>query len=347
MEFRPRRLVLQWHVTERCNRRCGHCYQGDDYTDELDYSSLLYILEQYLALLRKWNSQKGLPGVYGHINLTGGEPFLREDFPSLLDHLARYRAEVTMAVLTNGSLVDRTMAARLRRWGLKFVQVSLDGDQALNDDLRGPGAFAETVQGVRALVRGRLRTLISFTAHGGNYRSFPAVAALSRTLKVNRLWADRYIPMARKSGLEILSPVETRDFFRIMAQARREHHRHWFNRTEVAMSRALQFLVAGAPPYSCTAGRSLLAVQANGDVYPCRRLPIKLGNLLETSLEEIYNANEFLTRLRDPHLAVSGCGHCEHQETCRGGLRCLAHAVTGDPFQADPGCWLAHQEVRS
>jgi len=106
------------------------------------------------------------------------------------------------------------------------------------------------------------------------------------------------------------------------------------------MHRALQFLVGNGKPYHCTAGDTLLTVQPNGDLYPCRRMPIRVGNLLETSLLELYDNSTLLRQLRHPEQISDGCQDCFYAKLCRGGLKCLSYAVTGDPLKADPGCWL-------
>jgi radical SAM protein with 4Fe4S-binding SPASM domain len=85
----------------------------------------------------------------------------------------------------------------------------------------------------------------------------------------------------------------------------------------------------------------LLTVQANGDLYPCRRMPIKVGNLLEKPLAQLYYENDLFQALRGPDRISESCNECSFIAKCRGGLRCLSYAVTGDPFQADPGCWIA------
>ena len=81
-----------------------------------------------------------------------------------------------------------------------------------------------------------------------------------------------------------------------------------------------------------------MTVQPNGDLLPCRRLPIPVGNLMKTSLVDLYYDSELFRALR-AHRVSEGCQSCAYSAQCRGGLRCLSFAVTGDPFQGDPGCW--------
>lgn len=338
----PDGLLLQWHITERCNLRCSHCYQESYAGEELGFRELIRILDQFKDLLDLWQTDSARP-VRGHITVTGGEPFLRRDFPELLGILADHRNRFGFAVLTNGSFIDASTARRLRELAPEFVQVSIEGSRESHDRIRGQGEFDRAVKAIESLVRERVRTFISFTAHRGNFREFCEVAGLGQSLRVARVWADRLIPNGSGAGLteQILTQEETREFFEIMHKARTDAARRWFGRTEIAMHRALEFLLAGGNPYHCTAGDTLITVMSNGDVYPCRRMPVRVGNLLETSLAKLYYESDFLRSLRDRSRRSEGCEGCCYVGLCRGGLKCLSYAVTNDPFKADPGCWLA------
>jgi radical SAM protein with 4Fe4S-binding SPASM domain len=333
-------MLLQWHVTERCNLRCSHCYQEGQLPAELPFASLLGIVEQFKELL----DRERMTG--GQITVTGGEPFVRADFPDLLDALSRERPRLGFAVLTNGTRIDRAMARRLRAWRPQFVQVSVDGMREAHDAVRGAGNFDRACEAVRTLASEGVPAYLSFTAHRGNFREFSSVARLGGRLGATRVWSDRLIPMGGGAGMETLTPAETREYVGVLATAAKRERRRWFHRTEVACHRALQFL-GGGDPYRCAAGRTLLTVGANGDVVPCRRMPIRVGNVLETPLADLYREGPLLQQLRDPDRVARGCERCPHERQCRGGLRCLAYAVTGDPFHADPGCWLARTQPES
>jgi radical SAM protein with 4Fe4S-binding SPASM domain len=99
----------------------------------------------------------------------------------------------------------------------------------------------------------------------------------------------------------------------------------------------------GDPTPLVLAGDTLLTLLPSGDAYPCRRMPIRAGNLQDTLLAELYYQNDLLCALRDRSRTSEGCQDCCFARLCRGGLKCLAYAVTGDPFQADPSCWLAER----
>lgn len=339
------RFMLQWHITHRCNLRCDHCYQETYERDELPLSDLRKILGQFREFLETYREQKGDRTARGYITVTGGEPFSRSDFPELLREFAASRDLFSFSVLTNGTMLSESMIRLLSECRPGYVQVSIDGAPATHDEIRGAGSFQKSMLSIQRLVDSGVRTMIAFTAHRGNYREFPEVARIARKMRVSRVWSDRLIPNGSGKELkeQMLTTAETREFFELMQAAREESEREDPNGvTEVAMHRALQFLVGDGYPYHCTAGDTLFTVMPNGDFYPCRRMPIRVGNLLEKPLSELYNCQVF-RELRDPERVSSGCESCSHNGHCRGGLKCLSYAVTGDPFQADPGCWHAEE----
>lgn len=340
----PPRMLIQWHVTERCNLRCAHCYQEDSSAPELPLTRLLDILdriEEFMAGLRK-TAGRSIPL---HLTLTGGEPFTHSGFGALLDRIGSARPRRSFAILSNGSLIDESVADALRPLNPSFVQISIEGAEPAHDRIRGAGSFQQATRALRLLVSRRIPSYVSFTAHRDNVGEFPAVAAIARSLKVTRLWCDRMIPLGRggEGADRMLSADETRVFFETV---KAEQARPSLARTEIAMYRALQFLVGGGAPYQCAAGNTLLTILSDGTLCPCRRMPIPVGNVLERPLQELYFESPLLRSLRE-HGAPEDCGKCFYSEVCRGGLRCLANAVRGTPFAADPGCWLAPRFARA
>lgn len=334
----PTHLLMQWHITDKCNLRCRHCYQEDYREHGVDFAQLLGILDQYQMLLASLS--KNGKRITSHINITGGEPFVRDDFLQLLKEIrARH---IPFAILTNGLLIDRPTASFLKGLAPRFIQVSLEGSQARHDAIRGEGNYERVLHCLEILKKARIRTLVSFTASRHNFRDFPDVAEVCQRYGVSRLWSDRLIPAGNGKQVDdsALTPMETRAFFNLMsAQATKQ--KRWRKKATIAMFRALQFLVTGEKPYRCSAAHELITVMPDGTVLPCRRLPIPAGNLFETSLSSIYYRSKIFRNLRDPATLYSGCEACEFAERCRGGLRCLAYSITGNPFRADPGCWLS------
>jgi radical SAM protein with 4Fe4S-binding SPASM domain len=88
----------------------------------------------------------------------------------------------------------------------------------------------------------------------------------------------------------------------------------------------------GAP---CIVGKDGLCVMPEGTVFPCRRFPVSLGNLLEQPLDQIWRKSEVLEQLRKKENLKGKCGTCE-VEDCRGCR--VSFALTGDYLEEDPHC---------
>jgi radical SAM protein with 4Fe4S-binding SPASM domain len=330
----PARMLLQWHLSDRCNLRCKHCYQSNYQGEERGLVDWRRLLADYLDFLNAHQI------AHGHINVTGGEPLALREFPAFMEMLVEAHDRIGFGILSNGTLIDRAVARQLRKWGAHHVQVSIEGTRETHDRIRGRGSFDAASAGMEALVSAGVPCVISFTAQRSNWREFPDVVQLGRELRVSRVWSDRLIPAGQADVGEVLTPSETREFFQLMRDAQQPKPVIWGKHTAVAMHRALQFLEGGERAYRCTAGDTLITVMPDGTLYPCRRLPIAVGNVYQTPLATLYQSPLF-KRLRDPAWVSAGCESCTYQSICRGGLRCLAHAMTGDLQHADPGCWLA------
>lgn len=345
--FIPRSFRLQWHIVDRCNLRCDHCYQEQYQTPDPPLAFLEQMLEQYEETL-DWLSNQAKKPLPGMITVTGGEPFLHPGLFDLLQRIAASRYRIGFALLTNGTLITTPLAKRLARLRPRYVQVSLDGKPATHNQIRGMGTCQMALAGLDRLRQAGIRTVVSFTVSRLNQDDFRTVVRLSREHGVDHVWADRLIPMSPQQRDWSLSPEETASFFEQMNQARQEciaanrffswqRLRSRKGRTRVSMRRAGQFLYTGEKAYRCAAARSLLALLPDGTLLPCRRMPIPVGRLTETSMLNLYRNSIVLRELRQ---ATTACPGCPFGHVCQGGLRCLAYALHGNPFASDPGCPL-------
>src|SRR5216683_2382662 len=109
---------LRLSVTDRCNLRCRYCMPEDEYV-WLPRTSILSFeeIERLTSVFTGLGAQK--------VRLTGGEPLLRHDLPTLVAKIARNPRVNDLALTTNGLLLAK-QAAALRAAGLQRVTVSLD-----------------------------------------------------------------------------------------------------------------------------------------------------------------------------------------------------------------------------
>ncbi len=326
-----KRFILQWHLSENCNLKCLHCYQESHKPIQLKYEELVDIYNQFKELLKKLKMK-------GHINITGGEPLCNPHLFKILDLIKKDQDFITFSILTNGTLITEEIAKKIKSYNPYYVQVSLEGGKKTNDYIRGKGTYNKIAKGIVNLRNQDIFTSISFTATKLNYKEFPKVVKYARKYDVNNVWSDRYIPLGDSEDKDLaLNYKQTREYLSIMSKERNKLKKIKNNNTTISMYRALQFQMTNDFAYGCTAGDSLLTVMENGDLVPCRRMPIVVGNLFEKKMYDLYKNNEVLKKLREYQIPDE-CKNCEDSESCHGGLKCLTYAIYKDLNHKDIGC---------
>ena len=333
------RLLLQFHITGRCNLRCKHCYRTEGDVEKLSLADVKNVIDQFLALRERYNAQYGIKKV-GHINLTGGEPFFRKDIKEILRYIASFRGKLTFGILSNGSFIDEDIISLLKETQVSFVQLSIDGDPKTHDSLRAKGDYHRVFGVARMLEKAGIPTYISFTANKLNYRQLPVVAKQCRRCGVTKLWSDRLVPIGNGEELEQyqITAEDLPLYLKTLKIACGSFlARLLYPKTEVSAKRALQFIGTNNSVYSCSAGNSLIVVDEFGRVMPCRRMPIICGDVFASNLTDIYYNDPVFLDLRKPHTPAE-CAGCMYRYLCAGGARCQSYAQYGTYLRADPAC---------
>lgn len=209
-----KRFVLQWHLGEQCNLKCLHCYQEHHKYINLPYDNLVSIYEQFKELLNKLEMK-------GHINITGGEPLCNPHLFKILDLIKNDEDLISFSILTNGTLINKEIAKKIKSYNPYYIQVSLEGGKKINDYIRGNGTYKKIADGIKCLKAEDIFTSISFTATKLNYKEFPKVVKYARKYNVNNVWSDRYIPLGDSKDKELLMNYdETREYLEIMQKER-------------------------------------------------------------------------------------------------------------------------------
>jgi cyclic pyranopterin phosphate synthase len=109
---------LRVSVTDKCNFRCRYCMPAEG-LEWLERDELLSFeeIERLVRVLARMGVDE--------VRLTGGEPLVRRDLPTLVGMLAATPGVRDLSLTTNGVLLDR-FAAPLVEAGLRRLNVSLD-----------------------------------------------------------------------------------------------------------------------------------------------------------------------------------------------------------------------------
>ena len=338
-----KRLIMQWHITKRCNKRCKHCYQEDYDGKEFSIEELKELGSQYLELLYEYNKNLN-QNLKGQINITGGEPFVRKDIWKILDFFKENNKYFDFGILTNGSLLNEETVRKLKGYNPKMVQVSLDGSKKTHDKIRGENSYNEVIKALKLLRKHNIKALVSFTANNKNYKEFKDVVKVAKKCRAYKVWTDRMVPIGSGNSGEIktLNKEEVVEYINIIREEQ-SNILNKFSRTKIVGERSLQFLNGVSSSYKCSAGDGLIILLENGDVMPCRRLPIIAGNIQNLSLKEIYFNSNVFKDLREFKEAPKGCTTCNFFNLCDGGAKCIAYGVYGDYKHGDYGCILKRE----
>jgi MoaA/NifB/PqqE/SkfB family radical SAM enzyme len=129
-------------INERCNLRCKYCYSWKSTGEnELPTETWQNALDELLGWAR-----------YPKLNISGGEPFLRQDIFELLE-LAVKRGALT-GVVTNGYTMTPKMAPRVAGLGLTNLNISIDSlDPDVFDFMRAEGREGHTHRVIESIER--------------------------------------------------------------------------------------------------------------------------------------------------------------------------------------------------
>jgi radical SAM protein with 4Fe4S-binding SPASM domain len=325
-------FYFQWHITNECNLRCKHCYHESYTKDNVSITKLTEIANQLCFALDKW-------GKKGSFSITGGEPLMNPELLfQLLDYLETKNVN-RIDLLTNGTLLTDDIIDKLKRYEkLRRLQLSLEGLRETNDKIRGLNSFDKTMEAVDNLKRHGLVVSIMMTIGKHNKDEIIPLADELAKHNVDVFIIDRFIPEGQSSELIswVLSPEEIKVVY--------SNAYKYFKRTlnpRFLLYRTLFCLLNPDDSHIgaiCSVGNNALTIMPNGDVLPCRRLPIKLGNLNDTTLFDIWYTSDFLWEIRNPANLKGKCNSCEYVPVCRG-CRAVAYALKGDYLAEDPQCW--------
>ena len=339
-------FYFQWHIREKCNLRCKHCYQ-EDYKDqnEMSIEELKGVADKLVHTLRKWNKK-------GRIALTGGEPLLSPELFPLIKYLEKSDEIEKIGILTNGTLIDEETIDNIKEiTKLHYIQVSLDGaTPRTNDEIRGKDSFHKALKAIRLLNQNGIPVRWMFTIHKGNVNEISQLVDLAISEGIDGLTFERFVPCGKGMRDMLLSPEELRDAYqRISERADLEYERG--SKLTILKLRTLFACLdkdgtrdGSNIPFKkqlgamCSIGIDSLCFLPDGTVLPCRRLNIPIGNLRTDSIFEIWYTSDLLWKLRDKRNLQGKCKDCDLIPRC-GGCRAIAYAVTGNYLAEDPQCW--------
>jgi len=354
-----RRPIVVWNITRTCNLQCVHCY-SDSYA------------QAYPGELTTAEAKGVIDDVAGFkapaLLFSGGEPLIRADLLDLIAYATGKGLRITLS--TNGTLIDKTVAGKLKALGLTYVGISLDGIGETNDHFRGvAGAFDRAVRGFRHCHAVGQKVGLRLTLTRRNCRDLNQIFDFIEAEGIQRACFYHLVYSGRGNSADELPPAEIRQAMDTILARTEDFHRRGLNkeiltvdhhadnvyiylklreRNPAFAEKVYQWMKWNGGGAN-SSGVGIANIDTQGNVHPDQFWQAAtLGNVRQRKFSEIWTDNSIplLAQLRNRLPLLKGrCGACKFKEICGGSFRVRALQVHGDPWAEDPACYLTDEEI--
>ncbi|HEX3594699.1 MAG TPA: pyrroloquinoline quinone biosynthesis protein PqqE [Polyangiaceae bacterium] len=330
-EDRPYTLIAE--LTYKCPLRCVYCSNPVNFTehkDRLGAADWKRVLTEADAL-----------GVM-QLNLTGGEPLVRSDLEEIVAHAASLGLYTNL--ITSGLPLTRERLVALRNAGIDSVQLSIqDVEKASSERIAGRESFEQKHAVAGWVNELRIPLTVNTVLHRENVGNISQIVALAERFGAERLELanTQYLAWALLNRELLLPTRSALEAARAEALSARERLK---GKMEILFVLPDYY---SDKPKACMSGwgKRYIVVSPDGLALPCHlahTLPgLPRENVLERSLETIWNESQLFRAFRGEEWMEEPCRSCERRSIDFGGCRCQAFHLTGDVAAADPTCVLS------
>lgn len=316
------------HYTNKCNLYCKGCYSYDqNRNDESQDLSMEYFLEA-VKQLKTYGLDK--------IIISGGEPTLRND----LDEFIKYLKEILdinyIVLITNGTNLPHNLLHTIREY-VDDVAVSIDGYEEGITFIRPTGIHKIVMNNIALLKEAGINVSMIATLHRKNVNLMDKYQKLSEEMGIPLSYSILTCNNQNREECkdfmfseDILSSIKWED---ILSSIK------WNENIDNTNIKNFSFETR----LSCEAGRKMLSIAANGDVYPCHMLHVeefKLGNIKDMTVGEILCSSKRLIWKNISVDMIDGCNICKFKYLCGGACRANAYYLNATLKKKDPYCPL-------
>lgn len=290
-------ISLIHYITNRCNARCKHCFMNfndpEIFKDELT-------LEEIEILT------KSVGKSLFNINLTGGEPFLRKDIFKIAELYLNNTSIKSIFITTNGNFtteikkfIDCFMKSKVR--GKIIFSISIDNFEKEHDKNRGvKGLFKKAIESYNLIENYNDSDIIAnicITVTDQNYDKVLNIYYHLKEMGIKAVTAN----LMREAG--VIKKIKNKEkILKSYLALTEEIHKDQLKNNTKGFGNSLQGILMNSKNMimnklipeifikkrfivNCSAGSLFGVISANGDVFPCEILNVKLGNLREFNMD--------------------------------------------------------------
>lgn len=290
---KPKLYNLFWETTLRCNAQCKHCGSkaGGKNRNE-DELTKEEIQKALLDISKKYNAEEIL------INVTGGEPLLREDVFEVMEYA--HKLKYMWGMTTNGILIDEKIIEKMKKTGMSTISISIDGLEKTHDEFRNvKGSYNKIIENIKKIKEADFLDFLQVTTvvNRTNLNEIEQIYDEIKKLNIDswRILTIDPIGRAKENKELLLKPEEYKIVLNFIKEKRKKEKMdisygcsHFLGIKYEKETRKHMFF--------CTSGFSTASILYNGDIYVCpnveRRKELVQGNIKRDNFIDIWE-NKF------------------------------------------------------
>lgn len=303
-----------FELTARCNFNCRMCYVH--LPDAADLIGRELSADTWIDIARQARDMGMM-----FLLLTGGEPFLRKDFPYL--YTALIKLGLVVSINTNASLYNEELRALFNQYPPSRINVTLyGGSEETYRKLCGVASFGRVVDNLRAMKADGLPVRLNVSLTPCNVGDMERIDAISRQLQLQTKTATYMYPPVRVSG-EVggndarLSPEEAGEAAARWSALRDtpEQYIRRAARIQASQSAGMTETCADVEQegVTCRAGRSAFWITWDGRMLPCGTMDTQASEPLTVGFAQAWE--EVRARVAAIRLP-SACAGCPDRKNC-------------------------------
>jgi len=265
-------------VTYRCNAKCHMCNIWKHPTDKRNEITV--------------EDLKKLPDNMNFVNITGGEPFLREDIEQIVKVMLKKTKRLVIS--TNGYYTEKIVKLA-KKYPNIGVRVSIEGLPAANDELRGlKDGFDHGIRTLIELHEFGLKDIgFGITVSDRNAKDLLELYHLAKWLGLefataathNTYYFHKFDNQFKQKK------IVTGEFKKLVkellhSKKPKEWFRAYFNYG------IINYINGNKRLLPCEMGTDVFFIDPYGEVYPCNGMDWSMGNIKKQSFEEIWNSKK-------------------------------------------------------
>ena len=320
--------IITWEATRRCNLNCIHCGSPPEDVNLKEELSTEEVISAFEQIANDFDMSQ-----FRHINITGGEPFVRKDLLDILKAISKYPFYRNIDIQTNGIFIGDhpEVLDELKKYGVTGIGVSIDGFELTHDNFRRKkGAFRKAVKAARLSVEKGYVVTVSMVVHAKNINELPSFFKYVKQEIKPRVFRVMFIEPIGRVSFDSEYLLSSEQFSQVINFLREEYKKSCVTYAD-PKSTIVELGCGGWTGtelegtfrpfiFHCIAGINNLGILYDGKLAACNNISRDFieGDLRKERIKDVWE-NRYQRYRNFKWKKIGPCTTCDQWEYCHGG----------------------------